>query len=246
MGAWDHTGGVAAPITAELRCWPELARLLADGRFRSPTQVTRPQPVLLIPGFMAGDTSLIVLARWLRRRGHEVRFGGILINTDCAGRELARLERVLAGFDEPVIVIGQSRGGTFARALAARHPEAVAAVVMLGSPVLDPLAISPAVMRTVRTVARLGDLGLPRVFSSECRAGPCCADYNELLRAPLRDGTVALAVYSRSDAVVDWRACRDPSAEWVEIDGSHCGMAVNAQVYRELERTLDRLTARAA
>jgi hypothetical protein len=57
---------------------------------------------------------------------------------------------------------------------------------------------------------------------------------------------VALAVYSRSDAIVDWRACLDPSAECVEIDGSHCGMAVNARVYRELERTLDRAQAAAA
>jgi triacylglycerol lipase len=246
MSALDRTGNVSAPIAAELRYWPELARLLADRRFRSPSRAASPPPVLLIPGFLAGDTSLTVLARWLRRRGHVVRFGGILVNTDCAGRQLARLEHVLARFDEPAIVIGQSRGGTFARALAARYPDAVAAVVMLGSPVLDPLAVSAPVFRTVRSVAKLGDLGVPRVFSTECRDGPCCADYHELLRAPLRDGTVALAVYSRSDAVVDWRACRDPSAEWLEIDGSHCGMAVNTTVYRALERTLDGLGARAA
>jgi triacylglycerol lipase len=231
---------MGAPISAELRYWPELARLLADGRFRAPARAEGRPPVLLIPGFMAGDTSLVVLARWLRRRGHPVRLSGMLINADCAGRELARLEKVLARFDEPAVVIGQSRGGTFARALAARHPDAVTTVVMLGSPVLDPLAVSPAVLRTVRSVARLGDLGLPRLFSTECRDGTCCADYYGLLREPLRPDTDALAVYSRSDAVVDWRACLDPSADCVEIDGSHCGMAVNPRVYRELERALDR------
>jgi hypothetical protein len=195
---------------------------------------------MLIPGFMAGDASLTMLAGWLRRRGHTVRLSGILINAGCAGRELVRLERVLAGFDEPAIVIGQSRGGTLARALAARHPEAVAALVMLGSPVLDPLAVSPGVMRTVRSVARLGDLGVPGVFSSECRDGPCCTEYYGLLRAPLTEGMVALMVYSRTDAIVDWRACLDPSATCVEIDGSHCGMAVNPRVYAELERVLER------
>jgi hypothetical protein len=53
----------------------------------------------------------------------------------------------------------------------------------------------------------------------------------------------ALAVYSRSDAIVDWRACLDPSAECVEVDGSHCGMSVNGRVYREVERLLDRVEA---
>jgi pimeloyl-ACP methyl ester carboxylesterase len=226
-----------------MRYWPELAGLLADGRFRSPTRGQRRPPVLLIPGFMAGDASLRLLAGWLRRRGHTVRMSGIRINAGCAGRDLTRLEQVLAGFEEPAIVIGQSRGGTLARALAARRPAAVAAVVMLGSPVLDPLAVSPGVMRTVRSVARLGDLGVPGVFSSQCRDGDCCTDYYALLRAPLTEGITALMVYSRSDAIVDWRACLDPSATCVEINGSHCGMAVNARVYAELEHILERAEA---
>jgi triacylglycerol lipase len=234
---------VGAPLYAELRYWPELAGLLADDRFRAPARAAHRPPVLLIPGFMAGDTSLTLLASWLRRRGHTVRLSGIRINTGCAGRELTRLEEVLARFDEPAIVIGQSRGGTLARALAVRHPEAVAAVVMLGSPVLDPLAVSPGVMRTVRSMARLGDLGVPGVFSTGCRDGDCCTDYYALLRAPLTEDMVALMIYSRSDAIVDWRACLDPSATCVEIDGSHCGMAVNARVYEALERVLRRAEA---
>jgi triacylglycerol lipase len=231
---------VGAPLYAELRYWPELAGLMADGRFRSPARESRRPPVLLIPGFMAGDASLTLLAGWLRRRGHAVRLSGIRLNTGCAGRELTRLEEVLAGFDEPAIVIGQSRGGTLARALAARCPDAVAAVVMLGSPVLDPLAVSAGIMRTVRSVARLGDLGVPGVFSSKCRDGDCCSDYYALLRAPLNEDLVALMIYSRSDAIVDWHACLDPSATCVEINGSHCGMSVNARVYAELERVLER------
>jgi hypothetical protein len=114
---------------------------------------------------------------------------------------------------------------------------------MLGSPVLDPLAVAPSVMRTVRSVARLGDLGVPGMFSNGCRDGDCCTDYYALLRAPLAEATVALMIYSRTDAIVDWRACLDPSATCVEIDGSHCGMAVNARVYEELERMLGRAEA---
>jgi hypothetical protein len=70
--------------------------------------------------------------------------------------------------------------------------------------------------------------------------GACCADFNGLIRAPLDPGAPALAVYSRSDGIVDWRACLDPHAECVEVDGSHCGMAVNPGVYAELESVLQR------
>jgi pimeloyl-ACP methyl ester carboxylesterase len=162
----------------------------------------------------------------------------MLFNVGCAGRELDRLEDVLAEIDGPAIVIGQSRGGTLARALAARNPDRVAGMVTLGSPVLDPLAVSPSVLRTVRSVARLGDLGVPGVFSTDCSEGECCADFYPRLTEPLHSGFPALAVYSRSDGIVDWRACLDPHAECVEIDGSHCGMAVNPAVYRELESLL--------
>ena len=227
----------------ELRYGLELARLLSDRRFLQVETVDDPPPVLLIPGFLAGDASLIVLAGWLRRRGHEVRRSGILLNADCAGRELARLEAKIEGFGGPTIVIGQSRGGTLARALAAGRPESVAALVTLGSPVLDPLAVSPAVLRTVRSLARIGDLGMPGVFSTECRDGTCCAEFRSMLEEPLEPGMPTLAIYSRSDGIVDWRACLDPHATCVEVEGSHCGMAVNAKVYRELERLLERREA---
>jgi triacylglycerol lipase len=231
---------VIAPIHAELRYWAELSRLLGDRGFRAPERTDAAPPVLLIPGFMAGDASLTLLAGWLRRRGHRVRTSGIRMNVDCAGNALERLDDALCDLDERAVVIGQSRGGTLARALAARRPEAVAAVVTLGSPVLDPLAVSPPVLRMVRLVAGLGDLGVPRFFSTACRDGDCCTEFHELLRAPPAPGVMALAVYSRSDAIVDWRACLDPHAECVEVDGSHGGMAVNAAVYQELERLLDR------
>ena len=78
-----------APVRGELRYWLELARLLGGSavplggaggwtRLRSS----------LIPGFMAGDASLTALAGWLRRRGHDVRASGMLVNVGCAGREL--------------------------------------------------------------------------------------------------------------------------------------------------------------
>jgi triacylglycerol lipase len=232
-----------APAWGELRYSVELARLLADPRMRSPRRREDAPPVLLIPGFMAGDASLGVMRAWLRRRGHPVAMSGILANVDCAGRSLGRLETRLEDFaaecGRRVVLVGQSRGGTFARVLAVRHPELVCGLAMLGSPVLDGLAVSASVMRTVRWIARLGDMGVPGVLSTECRDGDCCTDFREDLLAPLPSGLDAVAVYSPSDGIVDWRTCVDPHADNVEIDCSHCGMSVHPAVYRVLEQTLD-------
>ncbi len=231
-------GVEVAPVRGELRYWLELARLLVDRRFLSVERAVDPPPVLVVPGFMAGDASLTALTAWLRRRGHEVCGSGMFINIGCAGRELSRLEEKLAEFNRPAILIGQSRGGTMARALAARDPGSVAGLVTLGSPVMDPLAVSSSVLRTVRSLAWIGDRGMPGMFSTNCRDGACCAEFHALLEAPLDPDTPSLAVYSRTDGIVDWRACLDPYARCVEVEGSHCGMAVNPEVYRELESVL--------
>ncbi len=231
----------AAPIWGELRYGRELVRLLVGEALRRP-QRAEAAPVLLIPGFMAGDASLAVLRGWLRRRGHPVAMSGLRMNVGCAERILGRLQDQLAELVErwemPAVVIGQSRGGALARALAVREPDRVGGLVMLGSPVRDPLAVSPGVLGTVRLMARLGDLGLPGLFTTSCADGGCCEAFWEQLEAPLPAGLEAVSIHSRSDAIVDWRACLDPHARNVEVDSSHCGMSVHPSVYRTLERTL--------
>jgi pimeloyl-ACP methyl ester carboxylesterase len=235
-------GAPVAPVWGELRYGGELVRLLADAALRPPRRRSDAPPVMLIPGFMAGDNSLSVLRHWLRRRGHRVAMSGMLVNVGCSERIVARLQAQLrelaAESGAPVVLIGQSRGGTLARALAVREPENVSQLVMLGSPVCDGLAVSSSVLRTVRFLARLGDMGLPGVFSTSCRDGDCCAAFRDDLAAALPPGIEAIAVHSRSDAVVDWRACMDPYAESVEVDSSHCGMSVHPEVYRVLDRLL--------
>jgi hypothetical protein len=46
---------------------------------------------------------------------------------------------------------------------------------------------------------------------------------------------------------VDWKACLDPAADGTEVRSTHCGMAVNRQVYELLDATFHRQApARAA
>jgi triacylglycerol lipase len=232
-----------APLLGELRYGRELAQLLASRLFRSVERREDAPPVLLVPGFMAGDASLAVLRQWLGRRGHRVHMSGIRANVDCAeelvGRLAEQLHALASETEQRVFVIGQSRGGVLARSLAVREPGAVAGLAMLGSPVNDGLAVSSHVLRAARLVATLGDLGVPGMLSTSCKDGACCERFRAELAAPLAPHAQATAIYSYTDGIVDWQACVDPHAQPVAVDSSHCGMSVNVNVYRVLDRALD-------
>jgi pimeloyl-ACP methyl ester carboxylesterase len=240
LPAPDQAAGV--PLRGELRYGWELARLAVDPEFIRPKRQADAPPVLLVPGFMAGDGSLAMMHGWLRRRGSRTAAAGMWLNVDCGERAArgieARLRRIAERAGRDVVLIGQSRGGELARVVAVRNPELVSTLVTLGSPVLSPLSVAPAVLNAVRSVARLGDLGVPGMFSRRCADGDCCARYRADLAAPLPDTIRAVAIYSRSDGVVSWRACLDPSAAHVEVESSHGGMSVNRAVYRVLAEIL--------
>lgn len=236
-----------APLRGELRYGLEFARLLSAREYLWPARRRDAPAVLLVPGFLAGDASLAVLDRWLRRRGSRTAGSGIVVNAGCAERTLGtvepRLKALAARAGGRVVLVGQSRGGALARVLAVRNPEQVSAVVMLGSPVVGPLEVTPAVYGTVRALALLGDLGVPGVVSRSCRDGECCEEFRRDLAAPLPGDVRAVSVYSRSDGIVSWQACLDPAAEHVEVDSSHGGMSIHADVYRLLARVLDEAAA---
>jgi triacylglycerol lipase len=234
---------VDPPLRGELRYGLELARLVCDPAFLRPGRRADAPPVLLVPGFLTGDTSLAVLRGWLRRRGSRTSSAGIRLNIDCAERAVGRLEVPLRKLAQRtgrrVVVIGQSRGGELARALAVRNPDVVSTLVMLGSPVLAPLDVAKPVMRALHYVACLGDLGVPGMLSMQCADAECCEAFREDLRVPLTPDVRAVAIYSRSDGCVSWQACLDPCGRQIEVESSHTGMSVNLAVYRVLAEILE-------
>src|SRR5919198_5850899 len=116
------------PIWRESRFGLEVAALLRDPVYRGEGVTDGGgQPVLLIPGFLAGDDSLGLMTCWLRRTGLHTRKAGMRSNIDCSEAAVCRLEErveVLAECrGEKVAIIGQSRGGNFARVIAVRRPD---------------------------------------------------------------------------------------------------------------------------
>jgi len=233
---------VLPPIWREGLLGLELLSLTRHPLFKDPPKAPASRPVLLIPGFLTGDAQLATLGSWLRRSGHRTHRSGIRLNVDCAAAATNRLEQRLERFvrlqGEPAVVIGQSRGGLFARVLAVRRPDLVHAVVTLGSPHRNPFAVHPLVWAQCAAIAGLGALRVPGFASHRCRTGACCQGFTQDLGAPLADGVEFLSIYSRRDGIVDWRACVDPAAVNADVGSTHCGMAVNREVYELLDTTL--------
>jgi pimeloyl-ACP methyl ester carboxylesterase len=238
------------PIWRETLFPLEFRALLRHPLFAEAPQARRPRPVMLIPGFLTGDAQLAALGSWLRRCGHTTHRSGIRVNIDCAAAATGRLEQRLEKFvgleGKRAVLVGQSRGGLFARVLAVRRPDLVRSVVTLGSPARNPYAVHPLVWGQGAAIASLAALGVPGLASRHCRSGVCCAGFMEDLHAPSPRGVEVLAVHSRSDGIVDWRACVDPAAENAEVRSTHCGMAVNVQVYELLHDWLHRRPIRPA
>jgi pimeloyl-ACP methyl ester carboxylesterase len=237
--------GAIPPLWREARIGLEAASLVRDPIFRGDGLADgRGRPVLLIPGFLAGDGSLSMMAGWLKRAGYRPSRAGIVSNVNCSAvllpRLEARLERLVERQGQRAAVVGQSRGGTIAKVLAKRRPDLVSGVVALGSPQVDPLAVHPLVRLQVEAVSRLGSLGAPGLFKRACLDGDCCSGFWEDLAGPLAGGIPLVSVYSKSDGVVDWHSCLDPHAtELVEIGASHCGMAVSRAAWRAVAEALD-------
>ena len=93
-------------------------------------------PALVIPGFIANDRTTMELRRALAAGGWRVHPWNEGWNMGARSDTIERLKTRLDAIDteQPVLVVGWSLGGVFARALAQAHPERVRAVVTLGSP----------------------------------------------------------------------------------------------------------------
>jgi pimeloyl-ACP methyl ester carboxylesterase len=228
---------------AELRWQLELARLVADPVFRGrgvPHGDGR--PVVLAPGFLAGDYTLGVLGGWLRRIGYRPYTCGFVGNVDCSNRALARVEeRVEAAHRRHggrVALIGHSRGGHFVRALAARSPDRVSHGISLGADLRRMLGISLPT-RMLVAGARTGVRCMRRADADDCFTTRCSCPFTHDYGRPFPKDRVRLtSIYSMGDGVVRPEGCVVPYARSVEVQGSHVGLVFNRSVYAAIATAL--------
>lgn len=225
-------------------------RRLGEGGTRraTPYAARSPQrdhePVVLVPGFLAGDGTLSMMAGSLRRTGIRTYRSRIRANvgcTDVASAQLeARLESVAARRGTRVRIVGHSLGGMLARGVAARRPDLVSGIVTLGSPVLAPAAHHVSLTASVDLLVRLSRAGVRGLMAEECVSGDCARQAFELCRRPLADSVDFTAIWSPRDGIVDPRACLDPQARAVEVGASHLGLALDPRVIDEVVAALTR------
>ena len=234
QGAEDADDGLRPPSRAllalEARAFLELGWFVQSLPLLSLTPRGDGHPVLVLPGFTAGDLSTAPLRRFLESRGfhahgwNQGRNLGMRPGLDL--RMARRLRGIHWRFGCKVSLVGWSLGGIYARELARQHPDQVRQVITLGSP--------------FNLSARANHAW--RLY--ELLSGESVDDEQELLerlREPLPVPTTA--IYSRTDGVVAWQTCVDdesrPHTENVEVPGSHCGLGFNPLVAFVL---LDRLS----
>jgi pimeloyl-ACP methyl ester carboxylesterase len=189
---------------------PAMAGLLPKGTGRT---------VLVLPGFMTGDTSTKPLRALLRRLGHDARgwdLGRNIGPTDDLLDGMVTLLDRLHRSNGSVDIVGWSLGGLFGREMARVAPQAVRQVITLGSPFQT---IGPGQSNAGAAFAALRHRHSPGMVENRL---PSWA--REPIPVP------STSIYTKSDGVVNWHQClnRDlPLVENVEVYGSHCGLGFN-------------------
>lgn len=215
----------------EFRAVGEFAKFAGHAwTWRLGGRTAKSRSILLIPGFMAGDATLYPFANWLRSRGHQVFFSGILANTDCPRRVIDRLTNIVteryARAGEKLVVIGHSLGGIYARELGRRQPEYIEQVILLGSPIKDPHKRSNPYVKMLAMLTRY-----VRETGHGCtdQLATICGVHGA--EAPNIPETL---IYSKSDGVVDWASCIEdgPEVRAFEVDSTHCGLPYNLDTLR--------------
>ena len=180
---------------------------------------------MVIPGFLAHDRHTTELRRALAEAGFRVFPWREGFNLGARKDTLERLKRALSrcDSDDPVLLVGWSLGGLYARELARAAPDKVRAVVTMGSPVSGDRRRHTSVWRLYEFVARhpVDDPPIP--------------DFEEKPPVP------SLALWSAEDGIV-----APPSASGtdftrdsaVELRTTHMGFAMSPRTTREAVREI--------
>lgn len=243
------------PLASEGRAWLEYQSLRADPVYHG-NGVPRGdgRPVLVLPGLFANDLYLQPLRSWLQRIGYRPVRSMLPVNVGCPERLRSRVERhlatVLSESDQPLAIIGHSRGGMLGKALVSQLGSRCDCFVALGSPLGAILRAGPEGLAAMaagrsagseeaaaRAVASAGRRAM-QILSPRCEFPHCDCRYRDALLAPWPDATRVYALYSVDDPIVPPRASRVDGAVNIELAGSHSGLVVNRHLYRHLGAVL--------
>jgi pimeloyl-ACP methyl ester carboxylesterase len=201
-------------------------------------------PVVVVPGFLGSDSYLSEMHNWLKRINYKPYYSGIGRNAECpellTERLVATIDTAWNDTHRKVRLVGHSLGGTLARVAAGRRPNRVNRVITLASPIQDIrvhgfiLAAAGVVRQSVIERRKKQAEAHPQCYTESCTCG-----FGTQARGDLPATVKTTAIYSKGDGVIDWRVCLDEDpAKNIEVEGTHVGLAFNAEVYRHIARLL--------
>lgn len=182
-------------------------------------------PALVIPGFVAHDRTTEALRKALAAAGWRVHGWEMGVNWGARADTVERLkERIDAiSTDQPILVVGWSLGGLFARELARAVPDRVLAVVTLGSPFS-------------------GDPKQNHVWRMYERIAGHKVDEPPVPRITHKPPVPHLALWSRKDGLIAPRAARGLGHERdkeVELDCTHMAFGMSKRTARHVVQEID-------
>lgn len=205
------------------------ARVAQAFSTRRPIGPVEGPPALVIPGFLATDGTTTALRGALAKAGwrvHGWEMGWNLgVRSDTVERLTKRLDQISG--HRPILVVGWSLGGLFARELGRALPERVRAVVTLGSPFSgDPRQNNVWPLYELVARHKVDQPPIPRITD----------------KPPVPH----LAIWSRQDGLIAPRAARGLDHERdkaVELTCNHMAFGVSRRTARDVVQEIEKFLA---
>ena len=201
------------------------------------------EPVVVVPGFMGTDLSMIELHWWLARIGYRPYFSGLGLNVNCPDVStetvLSVVKRAADETGRRVHLIGHSLGALIARDAAFRRPELVEQLISLAAPFNDVAHVHPVLIEAMDAVRRQAGSHLTWHIAPACYSGHCTCSFIENIMRPRTPVFHRHALYAQDDGLVMPESCMEAEAELnIGIPTSHYGMIYSWRAYREVARLL--------
>ena len=201
------------------------------------------EPVVVVPGFLGTDLSLMELFWWLGRIGYRPYYSGLGLNLDCPNTSselvLGTVRRASEETGQRVHLIGHSLGALIARSVAFEHPESVDLLISLAAPFNEVAYVHPALIEAMAAVRRGAGSHLTWNVSPACYSGHCTCRFTANIMRPRRPTFRRRALYAERDGLVSPESCREDEPEYnVGIATSHYGIIYSSEAYRTVAELL--------